>query len=314
MMGRAGAPIGLELRQLRWTRLVPLAFLLLLAGIGPWVVRYDPVRVAGPGSMAPCKLFWMGTDPSGLDVYSQLVAATRLNLAIAVLVVLLTTVLGIVLGLLIGMNEARRGPLGLVARGIARFVDFAQAVPAIVVGLVMVSFFGATAMTLIVAIAAILTPVQTRVVRVDVLRVRSEAFLDAARMAGTGEIGLTFRHVLPNALLPAVANVAFIFGVSIILTAALGFLGAGLPPPTPEWGSMIARGATDAAVGRWWSAGFPFLALIFSVMAVSLAFTAGRKQFFFEKKNQKTFASGAYGTMPARSLSIGASIVGAAEK
>ena len=260
--------------RLRWPRLLPAALLLLLAAVGPLVVRYNPVRIAGPGSVAPNGQFWMGTDPTGLDIYSQVMAATRLNLAIAAQVVLLSTASGIVLGLVIGMNESRRGPLGLAARGIGRFVDFAQAVPAIVVGLVMVSFFGASAVTLVIAIAAILTPIQTRLVRVEVLQVRGEAFLDAARMAGTGEFALTWRHVLPNAVRPATANVSVIFGVSIILTAALGFLGAGLPPPTPEWGSMIARGATDAAVGRWWSASFPLLALIFSVVAVSLAFTA----------------------------------------
>lgn len=264
-------------RRFRWPRLAPAALLLVMGAIGPSIVRYNPVRIAGPGSIAPGAEFWMGTDPTGLDVYSQLVAATRLNLAIATLVALLSTASGIVLGLLIGMNESRTGPIGLAARGIARFVDFAQAVPAIVVGLVLVSFFGASATTLVVAIAAILAPIQTRIVRVEVLKVRSEAFLDAARMAGTGEFALALQHVLPNAARPAVANIAFIFGVSIILTAALGFLGAGLPPPTPEWGSMIARGATDAAVGRWWSASFPFLALIFSVVAMSLAFTAWRR-------------------------------------
>jgi peptide/nickel transport system permease protein len=267
--------------RLRWLRLLPAMLLLLLVAIGPLIVRYNPVRIAGPGSVAPDGRFWMGTDPSGLDVYSQVMTATRLNFTIAVLVMLLSTAAGIVVGLLIGMNESRRGPLGLAARGIGRFVDFAQAIPAIVIGLVMVSFFGASAMTLVVAIAMILTPIQARLVRIEVLKVRGEAFLDAARMAGTGEFALTWRHVLPNAARPAIANASVIFGVSIILTAALGFLGAGLPPPTPEWGSMIARGATDAAVGRWWSATFPFLALIFSVVAVSLAATAwpdGRQQ------------------------------------
>lgn len=258
----------------RWMRLVPAALLLLVAVIGPSIVHYDPVRIAGPGSLPPDARFWLGTDPSGLDVYSQVAAATRLNLTIALLVVLLSTVIGIVFGLLIGMNEARRGLFGLAARGLGRFVDFAQAIPAIVIGLVMVSFFGASAATLILGISIILTPIQARLVRVEVLRVRSEAFLDAARMAGTGEFLLAARHVMPNAARPAFANISVIFGVSIILTAALGFLGAGLPPPTPEWGAMIARGATDAAVGRWWSAGFPFLALMFSVVAVSLAFTA----------------------------------------
>jgi peptide/nickel transport system permease protein len=93
-------------------------------------------------------------------------------------------------------------------------------------------------------------------------------------MAGTSEFMLTLKHVLPNTARPAIANMSVIFGVSVILTAALGFLGAGLPPPTAEWGAMISRGATDAAVGRWWPGTFPALALVAAVGAVSLAFSA----------------------------------------
>jgi peptide/nickel transport system permease protein len=258
----------------RWGRLVPSAILLALGLFGPWLAPFDPMRIAGPASLPPDGRYWMGTDPFGLDVFSQVLAATRLNLAIALSVVALSTVASVALGLMIGMNEARGGLLGLAAQAAGRFIDLLQAIPAIVIGLVLASFFGATAPALIVAISIILTPLQARLVRVEVLRVRGEAFLDAARMAGTGEFVLTFRHVMPNAARPAIANISVIFGVSIILTAALGFLGAGLPVPTPEWGSMIARGAPDAAVGRWWSATFPALALIFSVLAVSMAFSA----------------------------------------
>ncbi|GAA2234705.1 ABC transporter permease [Herbiconiux moechotypicola] len=261
-------------RRVIWWRLVPAAVLAVLALIGPFITPYPATRVSGTSGTAPGAEYWFGTDSTGLDVFSQTLAATQLNVFIAVSVVLLATLIGVVLGLAIGMNESRPGPGGLTARGTGRIVDFVQAVPSVIVGLVLVSFFGASIGTIVVAIAVILAPIQVRLVRAEVLRVRGEAYLDAARMAGTSELVLTLRHVLPNSVRPAVANMSVLFGVSVILTAALGFLGAGLPPPTAEWGAMIARGATDAAVGRWWPGAFPALALVLAVAAVSLAFSA----------------------------------------
>lgn len=254
--------------------LFPVAVLLLVAVLGPLLVPYDPTTVVGDASTPPGARFWFGTDADGLDVFSRTVAATRLNLFIAVLVTLLATLIGCAFGLLIGMNESRRGLLGRLARGLARLVDLTQAVPAVIIGLVVVSFFGASVLSLTVALAVILAPLQIRLVRTEVLRVRTEAYLDAARMAGAGEWSLTVRHVLPNSTWAAWENTSVVFAVSIIVTAALGFIGVGLPPPTPEWGAMLSRGAGDAVVGRWWAATFPALALALAVAAV--AWTASR--------------------------------------
>jgi peptide/nickel transport system permease protein len=217
---------------------------------------------------------WFGTDSAGFDVFSRTVAAARLNLLIASLVTLYATAAGIALGLLIGMNESARGLRGRAAHGLARLMDLAEAIPGVVIGLVAVAFYGASIMTLTLAIAFVLLPVQVRLVRTEVSRVRSESYLDAARMMGMSEFDLTLRHVLPNSSWSALENSSVIFAVSIILTAALGFIGVGLPPPTPEWGYMLSRGATDALVGRWWAAAFPAAALGLTVVAVSMASAA----------------------------------------
>ncbi len=266
--------VGSALPRSQWRRrltLLPAGLVLLLTIFGPILVRYDPTKVVGPTSVPPSSDFWFGTDSAGLDVYSQLVAATRLDMVMALGVVAIASGLGIALGLLLGMNEAARGPLGWLTRGLARIIDFLQAVPAVIFGLVAVSFYGQNAITLVLAVGLALCPVQVRLVRTEVLRVRSEAYLEAARLAGLSELELTVRHVLPNSCWPAVENATVLFGTSIIIMSALGFMGIGLPPPTPEWGSMMSRGATDAASGRWWSAGFPALALALAVASTALA-------------------------------------------
>jgi len=161
--------------------------------------------------------------------------------------------------------------IGLVARGLSRSLDLLQAIPAVVIALALVAFFGTSILSMTVALTIILAPNQARLVRTEVLRVRSEAYLDAARMAGERELAITIRHVFPNSSWPALENASLVFGAAILLTATLGFLGVGLRPPTPEWGSMISTGASDAAVGRWWSALFPALAIVGAVAAFAAA-------------------------------------------
>jgi peptide/nickel transport system permease protein len=238
------------------------------------VVPFNPERVAGAPLLSPSGKFWFGTDDNGLDVFSQTLAGARYDVLIAVCVVLVATIVGVALGLAIGMNESRRGPIGWLARLVSRIVDFIQAVPAMLFGLIAVAFFGASATSLTLIVAAILAPFQVRLVRTEVLQVRGEGYIDAARMAGTGELKLTLRHVLPNSARPATLYMSVLFGVSVILVASLGFIGVGLPPPTPEWGSMVSKGATDVSLGRWWPAAFPLIFLVLTVSAVAFGFTA----------------------------------------
>ncbi|MCE0766859.1 ABC transporter permease [Pseudonocardia kujensis] len=253
-----------------WIAAALLGLVLLVAVIGPLIAPHDPTGVVGLPSRPPSGEHWGGTDSTGMDVFSRTLAGTRIDVAIAVFSTLLATALGIVVGLAVGMNESRRGPVGMAARGLSRLLDLLQAIPVVIIGLVVVSFFGTSTVTMILAIAVILMPIQARLTRTEVLRVRGDAYLDAARQAGQHELRVIVKHVLPNSVRPALLNVSVILGISIVLTAALGFLGVGLPPPTPEWGSMIAHGAGDAAVGKWWSAGFPAAALCITVASASV--------------------------------------------
>ena len=254
-----------------WPMLVPLAVVLLIAVFARLITPFDPERGAGSASQPPSATNWFGTDSAGLDVFSRTIAAFQVDLPIALLTALFATVIGITLGLVIGMSESSRGLRAWVGRGLARLIDLMESIPAVVLGLVVVAMFGANATTLVTFMSVVLCAGQTRLTRTEVLRIRREAFVDAGRMAGESEFALTIRHVLPNAAWPALQNSSVIFAISIILTAGLGFIGAGMPPPTPEWGGMIASGASDALAGQWWSAAFPAAALAATVSAFSAA-------------------------------------------
>lgn len=265
----AAAPRRRRRPTARAMALVPAAILLTLAIVGPLLVPYSPIDVVARPDLMPSADHWFGTDSSGMDVFSRTIAATQNNLLIGLITTVMATVLGIIIGLAVGMNESRRGLIGGISRGVSRALDLVQAIPAIVIGLVLIAFFGATIPSLTLALSVILLPNQARLVRTEVLRVRSEAYLDAARISGEHEFVVIARHVLPNSAWPALENASLVFGSAIVLTAGLGFLGVGLNPPTPEWGSMIAIGAPSAASGRWWSALFPAIALAITVFAVS---------------------------------------------
>lgn len=251
--------------------MLPAFMLIVLALAAPILQTHDPTAVVGRPNVKPSPEFLFGTDSTGLDVYSRVLGATQLNLAIGLLSVLFATLFGAVIGLLISGNESRSGILGFAARGVARAVDLFQAIPATVIGLVLVAFIGSSPWTIVVALSLIMTPIQARLVRVEVLQVRTESFVDAARISGVDGTALLFREILPNALGPALANTTAMFAASTILTATLGFLGVGIQPPTPEWGSMISSGASNIISGRWWAVLFPALAMVYAIVAFALA-------------------------------------------
>lgn len=258
-------------RKVDLVAVIPVAILVLLAIIGPYVVLFSPTKVVGDSYLAPGATHLFGTDSAGLDVFSRTIAATRLNVFIGVAVAVLATLVGVIVGTLLGINEPADGARGTVARGASRLVDLIQAVPGILIGVVAVAFYGATVATLVIAIAVIVCPLQIRLVRTEVLRVRQEGYVEAARVAGATNLEAGVRHILPNSVSPALQNMSVLFGIAIIVTAGLGFIGVGLTPPTAEWGSMLAGGATDALQGDWWSAAFPAVFLAFAVTTVALA-------------------------------------------
>lgn len=269
--GRVGRPAG---RTGFVLRLVPFGLLLVLAVVGPYLVNHPATSVVGGQSEPPSGEFWFGTDANGLDVYSRVMTAFRLDILIAICITVIATGVAIVIGLVSGMYQGDRTVLGFVARLLGRAVDLVQSIPVMIAGLVIVSFFGRNAVVITLALAIVLIPFQARLMRTEVLRTRSDGYVDAARMSGESELRLLLRHVLPNSARTTIENTSTIFGMAIIFCAALGFLGVGIPTPTAEWGTMLAAGAPDAAVGRWWPVLFPAAALGLSVWSASVLVAA----------------------------------------
>ncbi|MFW0786054.1 ABC transporter permease [Gordonia sp. CPCC 206044] len=243
-----------------------IAFIVLFARM---IAPYDPEKVVAQADTAPSAAHPFGTDSTGMDVFSRTLVAAQIDVTLAIVVTISATVLGLLVGLIVGMNESRGGYEGAASRGASRTLDLTDAIPPLVIGVVVVGLMGASTVSLSIALAVILMPNQARLTRAEVLKVRGDAYVEAALMAGLRPWQVTLRHVLPNSARPAIENCSNIFGYSIIVLASLGFLGIGLNPPTPEWGNMISRGVSDVMLGSWWSALFPAVFLMLTVIAAA---------------------------------------------
>ena len=239
--------------------------------IGPMVAPYPPERaIPGAGLLPPSAEHAMGTDVSGMDVFSRVISAPRIDLTIALSATVIAFVGGVFLGVVSGFYAGSRGIGRVASEAIMRGADIVQAFPVFIFALALVGFRGPGTENVIAALAFLNIPYFLRVTRGAVFQVRERPFVEAARCAGNTERGVAFAHVMPNALGPALANISPGIGFAILLSAALSFVGAGVPKPTPEWGSMISIGAPNMMTGQWWTALFPGLALGVTVLGYAL--------------------------------------------
>ncbi len=220
----------------------------------------DPAAtLVGPGAG-----HLLGTDGNGMDVWSRVLHAGRLDLGIAVAAVALAVVLGTVLGLIAGYLG------GWVDDVLMRVVDIFQAFPTFILALAVAALLGNGVVNLIITIAAVNAPAYARLVRAEVRTLRELPFVDAAVTAGASRAGIMWRHLLPNSLTPVRVIAPLNCGWAMLTLAGLSFLGLGVSIPTAEWGAMISLGTSDVVAGRWWTSVPPGLALLVSVLGFSL--------------------------------------------
>jgi dipeptide transport system permease protein len=250
--------------------LVFLALVLLIAISADWIAPYSPTEqyrsfLLKPPAWQPggTPEFLLGTDAVGRDVLSRLIHGARYSLFIGAVVVALALTGGIILGLVAGYV---RGVVDIV---IMRVMDVILAFPALLLALVMVAVLGPSLWNAMIAIAITLQPHYVRLARGAVLAERTKDYVTAARVAGAGPFRLMFLTILPNITAPLIVQAALSFSDAILNAAALGFLGMGAQPPTPEWGTMLAE-AREFILSAWWVVTLPGLAILLVVLAINL--------------------------------------------
>lgn len=243
----------------------------LCAIFAPLIAPYDPVKADPMNFLKPPSwTHWMGTDATGMDIFSRIIYAPRIDLAIALAGTVISAILGSLLGAAAGYYQTQKGIWSFIAGFIMRASDVLQAFPVFVFAIAVVAVLGQSLYSVVIAVAFVNTPIYLRLMRSQVLSVRRMRYVEAAYVAGVSDGKILMRHVIPNSLAPVLAQLSVNIGWAILLTAGLSFIGAGVEAPTPEWGSMIAMGYQNVITGHWWPSIFPGLALALTVFGFAL--------------------------------------------
>lgn len=245
-----------------------VALSVFLMAVGPLIGTHSPTTEDfGSTLTGPSGAHWFGTDQNGRDIFSRVIAAPRIDLYIALVSTVFAMGLGVPLGVL-ATGSSRFGELA--GELMLRAMDVIQAFPVFILALALVAGFGPSAFNVIIALTILQFPVFLRLTRGAALTVRRRTFVEAAQIGGAGTGAVMFRHVLPNSIGPAFVGASVAVAQAILITAGLSFVGAGIRPPTPEWGAMISDGAQNLITGQWWPSVFPGLALGFIVLGYAL--------------------------------------------
>ena len=244
-----------------------ILFLFIVGSLlAPWVTSHSPFEVdSAKLSLSPFAdaSHWLGTDDVGRDLFSRLLYGARLSLGIGFLAVLLSLIVGLPLGLWAGFAGGR------VDQIIMRMIDVLMSIPNILLAIVLVAILGPGINNTILAVSFVGLPNLVRVVRGVVLGEREKLYVQAAQSYGSSRLRILGRHILPNCLAPIIVQATLGFSDAILNAAALGFLGLGAQPPTPEWGVMLAdsRSYLESA---WWLVTLPGACILLSSLCFNL--------------------------------------------
>jgi ABC-type dipeptide/oligopeptide/nickel transport system permease subunit len=223
--------------RLAYLSLFTLLFIALIAIIGPLIAPHDPYEFdLSKARSLPSLEHPFGTDELGRDILSRILVGARYTFGVSIVSVMVGASIGTLLGLISGYKG------GLWDTVIQRVNDVLLAFPTILLAIALVAFIGQGVHSLVIAIAVSSMPVYVRLVRASVLQVASEDYVVAARMLGLSEWRIMVKHILPNVIAPVIVQLSYHMGLAVLIASALGFLGLGVPPPTPEWGAMIGSG------------------------------------------------------------------------
>lgn len=250
--------------------LVVFILLVLTAIFAHWIAPHSPIQQYRDALLVPPAWleggrpeFLLGTDAVGRDILSRLIHGSQYSMLIGTVVVVIALVTGIAVGLLAGYAG------GWVDTLLMRIMDLILAFPSLLLALVLVAILGPGLINMMIAIALVLQPHFVRLTRSAVLGEMGKDYVTSARVAGAGHLRLMFKTILPNCLAPLIVQATLSFSSAILDAAALGFLGLGAQPPTPEWGTMLAE-ARQFILRAWWVVTLPGLAILITVLAINL--------------------------------------------
>jgi peptide/nickel transport system permease protein len=242
-----------------------MVLLLLIAALfADAFATHNPVRTSRRVLVAPGAEFWLGTDNLGRDLYSRVLHGARISLVVG----LTSTLLGAVAGGLVGLVSGYvGGKTDLIAQ---RVMDIMQALPILVLALVLTAALGPSLTNTVIAISVVIAPRAARVVRASVLAIREFVYVESARALGVSRARVAWRHILPNTFGPFIVLVTAQLGGAILAEAALSFLGLGVPEPYPSWGRMLSIAAAEYAQKAPWLVIYPGLAISLAVFGTNL--------------------------------------------
>ena len=243
-----------------------IAVLIIIVTVAaPELVPYNPLKSDFRAmTKPPTERHVFGTDQIGRDVLSRVIYGGRASLTVAIGAVVFGTTLGALWGLASGFLGGR---FDLISQ---RMIEFLQSFPDLILAMAIAMALGAGFGTVIVAIAITRIPFGGRVIRAVVLSLKEMSYVEAARGVGASRLRVMLRHILPQCIAPYLILATTHLGVAIVIEAALGFLGVGIPPPTPTWGNMLADSLNAGLVPPWWLVLFPGAAITLTVLAFNL--------------------------------------------
>ncbi|UIK04634.1 ABC transporter permease [Neorhizobium galegae] len=243
--------------------LVVIVIFVMLAVFAPWIAPYSPSKLSIVNRLKPpSEIYWFGTDEFGRDIFSRTIFAGRLSLLVGAAVVTLSAIIGVTLGLLAGFFQRLDTP-------IARLIDAMMAFPDILLAIALVAALGPSLVTVIIALSIVYSPRLARIVRASTLVIRELPYVEAAKALGISTFHIMTRHVLRNLISPILVQGTFLFASAMLAEAGLSFLGLGVSPEIPTWGTMIASGRQYIGQADWMTY-FPGFAIILSVLSLQM--------------------------------------------
>ena len=243
---------------------VILLIFILCAIFAPALAPFDPAKLAlKEKNVAPCAEHWFGTDALGRDILSRMLYGARISLAISIISVLIGGVVGMVLGMMAGYFG------GIVDTVISRCADALMSIPPIVLAIAIGTALGQSTLNIMIAIGITSIPGNVRMMRAKVLAVKNRDFVTATRVIGAKTSRVMFAHLVPNCISPLIISAAMGLGSAIMAESTLSFLGIGIAPPNPAWGSMVSDGMSAIATRPWVSL-IPGLAIMLVVLSFNI--------------------------------------------